>query len=80
MPGGKNAFGAVTYPLYEYPPALVLWDFLRQRHGPDAEFALVPRAIERAHPTLKADTTKRARNFLIEMGYLDCIYRGGRRK
>lgn len=63
--------------LYEYPPALILWHFLKSHHAADHEFAVSPRGLAQAlgHSW---KTVSKARDFLVERGYLVQTRQGGR--
>lgn len=63
--------------LYEYPPALALWHFLKCKHAPDHEFAISPAGLATLLPH-SAHTIAKARNFLLELRYLIRTHRGGR--
>jgi len=62
--------------LYEYPPALALWHFLKANHGPAHEFAVCPKGLSRELPP-SIPTIRKARNFLVGAGFLMLTHKGG---
>ena len=64
-------------PLYQYPPALALWHFLKCSHAPDHIFAVSPGGLSTVLPQ-SARTITKARDFLLNLEYLICTHKGGR--
>lgn len=62
--------------LYEYPPALALWHFLKANHGPAHEFAVCPVGLAKVLPP-SAPTIRMARWKLEKWRYIKLTYQGG---
>jgi len=62
--------------LYEYPPALALWHFLKTNHGPGHEFAVCPKGIAQKLPP-SIPTIRKARDFLVSAEFLELTHQGG---
>ena len=79
VPGQR--FAVIEYDegaaLYKYAPALALWHFLKSNHAQDHEFAVSPRGLSKALG-LNWKTVSKARDFLVNLGYLVPTKRGGR--
>jgi hypothetical protein len=62
--------------LYQYPPALALWHYLKVYHGPSHIFAICSDALAPIFG-MNTKTITKARNFLVENGYLVQVHVGG---
>jgi hypothetical protein len=62
--------------LYEYPPALALWHYLKTNHGPEHEFAIGRVGLAKALPFGESTITK-ARSHLVDAGFIALSHQGG---
>jgi hypothetical protein len=75
-PGSKvAAIGQEAVKLYEYPPALALWVFLKQEHSSQHEFCVSPEGLTNRLP-YSENTIAKARDYLLSVELLAQTHKG----